>query len=121
MRRNRLVFASSFSAIALTTKVRSARSSRRIQRRARQTIVGAAPSDVRPAKRVEPIRGYVLRSADRDVLVMVRKRPMPFPPEPIASVGMNLTRWSLDRADRREGQRNLFLRTLDAIGHGFDS
>ncbi|MEU2232205.1 FAD-dependent oxidoreductase, partial [Streptomyces vietnamensis] len=54
-------------------------------------------------------------------LEMVRKRPLPFPPEPIASVGINLTRWSLDRADHRQGRRNLFLRTLDAAGLGFDS
>lgn len=52
---------------------------------------------------------------------MVRARPLPFPPEPAAALGINLTRWSLDRADHREGRRNLFLRTLDAAGLGFDS
>jgi hypothetical protein len=31
------------------------------------------------------------------------------------------TRWSLDRADRRSGRRNLWLRGLDAIGMGYDS
>ena len=31
------------------------------------------------------------------------------------------TRWSLDRADHRQGRRNLFLKTLDAVGLGFDS
>jgi glycine/D-amino acid oxidase-like deaminating enzyme len=54
-------------------------------------------------------------------LRMVRERPLPFPPEPLASVGINLTRWSLDRADHREGRRNAFLRALDAAGLGFDS
>ena len=52
---------------------------------------------------------------------MVRARPMPFPPEPAAALGINLTRWSLDRADHRSGRRNLFLRALDAAGLGFDS
>jgi hypothetical protein len=52
---------------------------------------------------------------------MVRKHPLPFPPEPAAAAGIALTRWSLDRADHREGRRNLFLRALDAAGLGFDS
>lgn len=58
---------------------------------------------------------------ERTELRMVRERPLPFPPEPLASVGINLTRWSLDRADHREGRRNPFLRALDAAGLGFDS
>ena len=57
----------------------------------------------------------------RTGLRMVRERPLPFPPEPLATLGIGLTRWSLDRADHREGRRNLFLRTLDAAGMGFDS
>ncbi|QKW36893.1 FAD-dependent oxidoreductase [Actinomadura sp. NAK00032] len=60
-------------------------------------------------------------STPRTELEMVRKRPLPFPPEPFASVGINLTRWSLDRADHRRGKRNAFLRALDAAGLGFDS
>ena len=58
---------------------------------------------------------------ERTELRMVRERPLPFPPEPAASIGINLTRWSLDRADHREGRRNLLLRSLDALGLGFDS
>jgi glycine/D-amino acid oxidase-like deaminating enzyme len=57
----------------------------------------------------------------RTQLRMVNDRPLPFPPEPLASVGINLTRWSLDRADHREGRRNGFLRALDRAGLGFDS
>jgi glycine/D-amino acid oxidase-like deaminating enzyme len=57
----------------------------------------------------------------RTELEMVRKRPLPFPPEPLASVGIQATRWSLGRADHAAGRRNLFLRTLDALGLGFDS
>ena len=58
---------------------------------------------------------------ERTSLRMVRERPLPFPPEPLASVGINLTRWSLDRADHRRGRRNVYLRALDAAGLGFDS
>jgi glycine/D-amino acid oxidase-like deaminating enzyme len=54
-------------------------------------------------------------------LELVRSRPLPFPPEPVRSIGVNLTRWSLDRADRDDGHRNLWLRTLDRLGLGFDS
>jgi glycine/D-amino acid oxidase-like deaminating enzyme len=54
-------------------------------------------------------------------LEMVRTRPIPFPPEPVRSAGIQLTRWSLASADRHNGRRNLWLRTLDRIGLGFDS
>ena len=54
-------------------------------------------------------------------LQMVRSRPVPFPPEPLAYLGVQATRWSLARADRRSGRRNLWLRALDAAGMGFDS
>jgi len=58
---------------------------------------------------------------ERTALEMVRRRPLPFPPEPAAALGIHATRWSLDRADHREGRRNLWLRGLDAAGLGFDS
>jgi glycine/D-amino acid oxidase-like deaminating enzyme len=54
-------------------------------------------------------------------LELVRSKPLPFPPEPLRRVGIDLTRWSLDRADRHGGHRNLWLRTLDRVGLGFDS
>ncbi|MEV2240052.1 FAD-dependent oxidoreductase [Micromonospora sp. NPDC049891] len=54
-------------------------------------------------------------------LNLVRDRPLPFPPEPARAVGIGLTRWSLARADARQGRRNLWLRTLDRFGLGFDS
>ena len=44
----------------------------------------------------------------RTELEMVRKRPLPFPPEPLASIGIQATRWSLDRADHSAGRRNAF-------------
>lgn len=58
---------------------------------------------------------------ERARLEMVRRKPPPFPPEPLASAGIGLTRWSLDRADHAQGRRNLFLRGLDRMGLGFDS
>ncbi len=58
---------------------------------------------------------------ERTALEMVRRRPLPFPPEPVAALGINATRWSLARADERQGRRNLWLRGLDAMGLGFDS
>jgi glycine/D-amino acid oxidase-like deaminating enzyme len=57
----------------------------------------------------------------RTELEMVRKKPVPFPPEPLASAGIQATRWSLDHADHSAGRRNLLLRALDAVGLGFDS
>ena len=57
----------------------------------------------------------------RTRLQMVREKPLPFPPEPIASMGIQATRWSLDRADHHSGERNLLLKTLDRLGLGFDS
>jgi glycine/D-amino acid oxidase-like deaminating enzyme len=58
---------------------------------------------------------------ERSRLRMVRERPLPFPPEPLRFAGISLTRWSLARADARGGHRNLWLRTLDGLGLGFDS
>ncbi|GLU49096.1 NAD(P)/FAD-dependent oxidoreductase [Nocardiopsis ansamitocini] len=58
---------------------------------------------------------------ERTRLEMVRRRPLPFPPEPVRYIGIQLTRWSLDRADRNQGRRNPWLRLLDRLGLGFDS
>ncbi|WP_328301077.1 FAD-binding oxidoreductase [Streptomyces sp. NBC_00435] len=58
---------------------------------------------------------------ERTELEMVRSKPMPFPPEPFAWTGITLTKWSLARADRLGGHRNLWLRALDRLGLGFDS
>ncbi|HEY5832657.1 NAD(P)/FAD-dependent oxidoreductase [Streptomyces sp.] len=61
------------------------------------------------------------QATERTRLAMVRRKPVPFPPEPLASVGIGLTRWSLARADASEGRRNLWLRVLDRAGLGFDT
>jgi glycine/D-amino acid oxidase-like deaminating enzyme len=58
---------------------------------------------------------------ERTRLAMVRGKPVPFPPEPLRSAVIQLTRASLARADRQDGHRDLWLRTLDRLGLGFDS
>ncbi len=58
---------------------------------------------------------------ERTRLRMVREKPLPFPPEPLRYAGVQLTRWSLARADADAGRRNLWLRALDRAGLGFDS
>ena len=68
------------------------------------------------------VRDFILRP-DSDLLRLrfVQSRPIPFPPEPLRSAAVQAVRWELDRADRNEGRRGLLLRTLDALGIGFDS
>ena len=68
------------------------------------------------------VRDMLLRpDEDRLRLRLVSSPPIPFPPEPLRSMTVDLVRHELDRADRDEGRRGLVLRTLDAIGIGFDS
>lgn len=54
-------------------------------------------------------------------LEMVKKKPIPFPPEPAAYAGVQIMTSHMVKADRQEGKRSLFLRTMDKIGVGFDS
>ncbi|MFI6288788.1 NAD(P)/FAD-dependent oxidoreductase [Streptomyces sp. NPDC051018] len=61
------------------------------------------------------------RRTERTELEMVRTKPLPFPPEPVAWAGIGLTKWSLARADANGGRRNAWLRTMDRLGLGFDS
>jgi len=61
------------------------------------------------------------RETERTRLEMVKSKPFPFPPEPFRAPIINFTRWSLDQADRHAGRRNLWLRSLDKLGLGFDS
>jgi hypothetical protein len=51
----------------------------------------------------------------------VRTKPVPFPPEPLRTAVIQLTRNRLAAADRRGGRRGLWLSTLDRFGLGFDS
>jgi len=54
-------------------------------------------------------------------LQFVQRKPVPFPPEPLKWAGVQMTRWSINQADRNHGERNLWLRALDRFGLGFDS
>jgi glycine/D-amino acid oxidase-like deaminating enzyme len=58
---------------------------------------------------------------ERTRLRFVRSKPLPFPPEPLRWASIQLTRRALDRADRNQGRRGVWLRTLDRFGLGFDS
>lgn len=57
---------------------------------------------------------------ERTESALVRGGMLPFPPEPVRAMGINFTRWSM-AAEDRTGRRNLWLRTMDALGLGFDS
>ncbi len=59
--------------------------------------------------------------SERARLTLVNSKPLPFPPEPLRSGVIQATRASIARADRNEGRRDLWLRTLDRLGLGFDS
>ncbi|HUA45673.1 MAG TPA: FAD-dependent oxidoreductase [Solirubrobacteraceae bacterium] len=61
------------------------------------------------------------RTSEATALEMVRRRPVPFPPEPLRSAVIQLTRNRLAAADRNEGRRGLWLTALDRLGLGFDS
>ena len=61
------------------------------------------------------------RDTEATRLRYVRRKPVPFPPEPLRTAVIQLTRNRLAAADRAEGRRGLWLRTLDRLGLGFDS
>ncbi|HEY2769030.1 MAG TPA: FAD-dependent oxidoreductase [Solirubrobacteraceae bacterium] len=49
------------------------------------------------------------------------RKPVPFPPEPLRTAAIQLTRNRLAAADRRDGRRGIWLGLLDRVGLGFDS
>jgi glycine/D-amino acid oxidase-like deaminating enzyme len=61
------------------------------------------------------------RATEATRLRYTRTRPVPFPPEPLRSAVIQLTRNRLAAADRRQGRRGLWLRLLDRLELGFDS
>ena len=61
------------------------------------------------------------RETEATALQFVRRKPVPFPPEPARSAVIQLTRNRLAAADRREGRRGVWLGALDRLGLGFDS
>jgi glycine/D-amino acid oxidase-like deaminating enzyme len=58
---------------------------------------------------------------ERTQLRMVRKKPLPFPPEPFKFIFIRLTQWSINKSDENQGKRNIWLKLLDRLGLGFDS
>ena len=60
------------------------------------------------------------RATEATGLELVRRRPVPFPPEPLRSAVIQFTRNRIAAADRT-GRRGVWLRTLDRAGLGFDS
>jgi glycine/D-amino acid oxidase-like deaminating enzyme len=61
------------------------------------------------------------RETEATRLRYVRRKPVPFPPEPLRTAVIQLTRGRLAAADADQGRRGLWLRTLDRLGLGFDS
>ena len=54
------------------------------------------------------------------MLTMVRRKPMPFPPEPLRYAAIQTTRKALARQDET-GETGRWLQVLDRFGVGFDS
>lgn len=81
------------------------------------TGLGTAASRFGAEVVLDLLDGRRSRATETD---FVRKKPVPFPPEPFKFLGIQATRWSLDREDKT-GKRNLWLRSLDRLGLGFDS
>lgn len=61
------------------------------------------------------------KKTERTELAMVRKKPVPIPPEPLRSLAVQATRRAIIRSDANEGKRGPLLRVLDQFGVGFDS
>jgi glycine/D-amino acid oxidase-like deaminating enzyme len=61
------------------------------------------------------------RRSEATALRYVRRKPIPFPPEPLRWAVIQLTRNRLAAADRRQGRRGAWLQLLDRLGLGFDS
>jgi glycine/D-amino acid oxidase-like deaminating enzyme len=62
-----------------------------------------------------------LLEGKRSHLKYVNSKPVPFPPEPLKYAVIQLTRNRLAKADKNEGKRGIWLKTLDRLGLGFDS
>jgi len=61
------------------------------------------------------------RETEATALRYVQTKPMAFPPEPLRSGVVQLTRNRLAAADRNHGHRGPWLKLLDRLGLGFDS
>lgn len=81
------------------------------------TGLGVAASRFGAATALDLVDGL---ATERTALDIVRRRPVPFPPEPLRSIGIEMTKRAVRRADENEGRQGLWLRTLDRFGVGFD-
>lgn len=81
------------------------------------TGLGVAASRFGAATALDLVDGL---DTERTALEMVRKPPVPFPPEPLRSLGIALTKRAVRRADEHGGRQGPWLRTLDRFGVGFD-
>ncbi|MDG2261403.1 MAG: FAD-dependent oxidoreductase, partial [Actinomycetota bacterium] len=61
------------------------------------------------------------RDTERTALSMVQKPPIPFPPEPLRSFGVSVTKRAIQRQDRRGGRQGAWLSLLNRFGVGFSS
>ena len=61
------------------------------------------------------------RNTERTQLTMVRRKPMPFPPEPLRNAVIQFTRGQIAKADANQGEPGPWLNLLDKFGIGFDS
>jgi glycine/D-amino acid oxidase-like deaminating enzyme len=61
------------------------------------------------------------RRSDASELEFVRKKPVPFPPEPLRRGVITFTMNRLGAADRAGGRQGVWLRVLDRLGLGFQS
>jgi glycine/D-amino acid oxidase-like deaminating enzyme len=82
------------------------------------TGLGVASTRFGAATMLDLLDGH---ETERTRLTMVRRRPMPFPPEPFKWAFIRLTQAAIKYADEHEGRRNLWLKTMDLFGMGFDS
>ena len=60
------------------------------------------------------------RDTELTRLKAVRRRPLPFPPDPIAWLGVEITKREMVRAEAK-GRDTLWLKLTSALGMGFDS
>jgi glycine/D-amino acid oxidase-like deaminating enzyme len=91
--------------------------SKRVAYAAGYTGLGVAAARFGGEVMLDLLDGARTRAAGLD---FVRRKPIPFPPEPLRFLGIQATRYSLAVEDRT-GRRNLWLRALDRLGLGFDS
>ena len=83
------------------------------------TGLGRRRDPVRRRGHARPARRRATPSATR--LALVRRSRCPFPPEPFAWAGIELTRRSLAAADRNRAGATSGCARLDRLGLGFDS